>query len=252
MGLVDTHCHLQDAKFDADRGAVLARALDLLEWIVVVSDDLPASRAAVALAQPGVYAAAGIHPYHASTADADALDELRAILQAPQAIALGEIGLDYYNEYAPRTAQAAAFQKQLALAADAALPVIIHNRDADDDTYALLKEHAGALPGGIMHCFGSDAAFAERCVDLGFYISFAGNVAFPKAESLREVAASVPLERLLAETDAPYLAPPPKRGKRCEPCFVQYTAQVLAGCKGVSIEEFTEASTRNARAVYGL
>jgi TatD DNase family protein len=250
MPLVDTHCHLQHHRFDDDRQEVIARALEALEWIVVIGDDLESSRAAVALVQDRVYATVGYHPYHAESVDDTALATLRELAAQPGVRGIGEIGLDYFNEYAPRPAQHIAFEKQLELACELDLPVVIHNRSSDDDAYAMLKNFARRLPGCIMHCFGSDAAFAEKCVDLGFYVSFAGNVTFPKAPELREAAAAVPLERLLVETDAPYLAPPPMRGKRCEPQYVVHTAECLAEVKGVSPEEFAARTTENARALY--
>jgi len=252
MALVDTHCHLQHDRFHEDREAVLLRSLERLEWVVVIGDDLPSSRAAVELVGERVFAVVGMHPYHASEVNDAVLDELRALAAAPGVVALGEMGLDYFNEYAPRPDQARAFEQQLALACELRLPVVIHNRDADADSHALLKQFAPDLPGCIMHCFGSGPAFAEQCVDLGFYISFAGNVTFPKAAQLREAAAVVPLERLLVETDAPYLAPPPFRGKRCEPWYVQHTAETLAEVKQVPLEELSAATTRNAATVYGI
>jgi len=252
MRLVDTHCHLQDPKFDPDRERVLARALEVLEWLVVIGDDLANSQAALALARDRVYVSAGLHPYHASHVDAAALDALREVAAHPAVIAIGETGLDYFNEFSPRADQAKAFQAQLALACELQLPAIVHNREADEDSYAILKEHIGRLPGCILHCFGSDAAFADRCVALGCYISFAGNLTFPKAQKLRDAAATVPLDRLLLETDAPYLAPQAQRGQRCEPAFVQHTAHVLADVKGVSPGEIAAQTTQNACRVYGL
>lgn len=252
MRLVDTHCHLQHTRFHDDRESVIADSLERLEWLVVIGDDLPSSREAADLVGERVYATAGIHPYHASDADEAALEELRGLLGRPGVVALGEIGLDYFNEYSPREDQVRAFERQLDLACELGLPVVIHNREADEDSFALLRQFDGRLPGCIMHCFGSDAAFATRCVEAGYYVSFAGNVTFPKAESLREAAAAVPMERLLVETDAPYLAPLPLRGKRCEPWHVEHTAQVLAQLKRVPLEEFAHLTTRNAERVYQL
>ena len=250
MRLVDTHCHLQDRRFDEDREAVLARALDALAWIVVIGDDLATSAQALSCARERVYATVGMHPYHAEAVDDAAIAELRRLAQAPGVVAIGEMGLDYHNEFSPREAQRVAFPRQLALAQELGLPVVVHNRQADDDAYAVLQEAVPALPACVLHCYGSDAAFAERCVELGCYISFAGNATFPKAQPLRDAAAVVPLDRLLVETDAPYLAPQAKRGKRCEPRDVQYTAEALAEVKGVSLEAFAEQTTRNAARVF--
>jgi TatD DNase family protein len=251
MRLVDTHCHLQDRAFDADRDEVLRRALDALEFLVVVGDDLENSRKAAALCGDRVYAVVGFHPYHAVAA-LDSLDALRELLARPGVVALGEIGLDYYNKFAPEDAQREAFRRQLELAAETKLPVVIHSREAQEDTSAILREHAAALPGGIMHCFAGDASFAEECASWGFNISFAGNVTFPKAAPLRDAASAVPLERLLVETDSPYLAPQPVRGKRCEPAYVRHTAETLAALKAVDLDTFAEHTTRSARRIFRI
>ncbi len=252
MSLVDTHCHLQDAKFDGEREAVIARALECLSWLVVVGDDLPNSETAIALTRDRVYAAVGFHPYHADLVDAASLKKLRVLAENPKVVAIGEIGLDYYNEFSPRAVQRKAFPLQLQLAAEMQLPVAIHNRQADADTLSILEEYVGALPGCILHCFGSDAAAAERFLEMGCYISFAGNVTYKSAQPLRDAAQLTPLERLLVETDAPYLSPQPRRGKRCEPAFVQHTAAALAEVKQVPLEVLTQHTTDNAHRIYGV
>ena len=250
--LVDTHCHLQAKQFDEDRALVLEEALNHLAFLVVIGDDLESSRRAVELSQDRVYATVGMHPYSAKDWSAQTEESLRALCQAPQVKAIGEIGLDYYNEFSPRADQARAFKAQLELANALRLPVAIHNRQADEDCYGILAEYAPVLCGCIIHCFGSDAAMAERFLDLGFYISFAGNVTYPKAEALRAAAEVTPLDRILVETDAPYLAPQKKRGKRCLPHHVEYTAEFLASLKGIDLDSFNEATTANARAVYRI
>jgi TatD DNase family protein len=251
MRLVDTHCHLQSDRFSDDREEALARALEALDWLVVVGDSIASSEAAVDLVRGDVYAAVGVHPYHPEEVDAAGIDQLRALAAKPGVVAIGEIGLDYfkYNE-APRAAQQAAFHAQLTLAAELGLPVVIHNRDSHDDLAAILEEHHRDIHGGIMHCFAGDVAFVERCLAWDFHVSFAGNVTFPKAQELRDAAAAVPMRRLLVETDSPYLAPQPVRGKRCEPPFVRYTAETLADVKGVSVDEMIAATTANARALF--
>jgi len=251
-GLADTHCHVQDAKFDADREEVLARALDTLEFLVAVGDSLDTSRQAVELCRPGVYAAIGFHPYHAAEADDAALEALEALAGQEGVVAIGEIGLDYYNEFCPREIQRKALPRQLALAAKLNRPAIIHCRNAEADTLAILAEHRPSLPGCIMHCFGGDAEFARRCIEFECHISFAGNVTYPKAGPLREAALETPMEWLLIETDAPYLAPQAKRGQRCEPAFVKHTAAFLAELKGVPPEPFAQQTTQNARRVFKL
>lgn len=250
--LVDTHCHLQDDAFDADRAEVIARSLEALEWMVVIGDDLEASRRAVALTGPRVFAAAGFHPYHAAAVDGAAIDELRALAQAPGVRAIGEIGLDYHNVYAPPDAQHAALRAQLDLAVELELPVVIHNRDSHADMIAVLDEYHRRLTGGIMHCFDGDAGFVGKCAGWGFHVSFAGNVTYPKAANLREAARAVPLDRLLVETDSPYLSPVPMRGRRCEPAYVQHTAAALAREIGAPLDEFTAQTTENAARLYGV
>jgi TatD DNase family protein len=252
MILADPHCHLQDRRFDDDREAVIARALDALEWLAVVGDDIPNSETACQLVRPGVFAVVGVHPYHADGFTESDVDTLRALCARPGVIAIGETGLDYHNEFSARPAQRAAFVRQLALAAEMALPVVIHNREADGDTLAILADHAAALKSVIMHCFGSDAKAAELFVELGCYVSFAGNVTFPKAIPLREAASVVPAERLLAETDSPYLAPQPVRGKRCEPAFVRHTVEALAQLRGMSVETMAALLAENARRAFCL
>lgn len=247
---VDTHAHLQSDAFDSDREAVLGRALDTLAWLVVVGDTIAASRAGMALCSPRVFATAGVHPHHAAETGAETWDELRPLLATPGVVALGEIGLDYHYDFSPREDQRAVFETQLGLACEANLPVVIHCREAEEDLSSILSPFVGTLSGGVMHCFGGNAAFAERCLAWGLYISFAGNVTFPKAEDLRDAARVVPLDRLLVETDAPYLAPKPVRGKRCEPTFVVHTAAFLAELKSEPLEEFTRATTHNAHQLY--
>ncbi len=250
MALVDAHCHVQGAAFDDDREAVVGRALETLEWIVVAGDELETSRAAVALARDRVYATVGIHPHHAEAVDASALADIRELAGEPRVVAIGEVGLDYYYEHVPRERQQAAFRAQLDLASELALPVVIHCRDAYEAITPILEACHRRLAGGVMHCFSGDAAFAKRCLTWGFHISFAGNVTFPKATPLREAALAVPMDRLLVETDSPYLAPQPVRGKRCEPIYVQHTARLLADLKGVPFDNFARQTTENARGLF--
>jgi len=250
MPLVDTHCHLQHAAFDPDRQSTIDAALATLDWLVVVGDDVASSREAAALSRPRVYATAGIHPHHASDATPEALEAIRALTTQKSVVALGEIGLDYYYDFSPRETQRMAFQQQLAVAVETGLPVVIHCRDAYEDMITTIQPLHRDLAGGVMHCFSGDPDFAERCLSWGFYVSFAGNVTFPKAVSLREAAKVVPLDRLLVETDSPYLAPQPVRGKRCEPNHVVHTARTLAEIKGISFEDLTTKTTRNAAQLF--
>jgi TatD DNase family protein len=208
---------------------------------------------------PLLYASAGIYPHNAHEADEYALAKLDGLLAEPEVIACGEIGLDYYHEGAPHEAQKRVFVRQMEIAAGRKRPIIIHCRgkEGDDacweDTLALLAEYWGPTGiGGILHCFSGDWSHAERAMELGFLISFAGNLTYPKAQPLRDVAALVPLDRLLVETDAPFLAPVPNRGKRNEPAWVADTAAVLAGVKDVSAEEIGSATTKNFARLFGL
>jgi TatD DNase family protein len=253
MGLVDTHCHLQDPKFDEDRQEVLARALAVLDWLLVIGDCLESSLAALELAGEQVYAAVGVHPYHPEEIDNAGMLALRKLAEQPRVVAIGEIGLDYfrYND-APHDVQKQSFRDQLTLACELGLPVVIHNRDANDDVLNILDEYTRDLRGVIMHCFSGDAEFARKCVDHGYYVSFAGNVTYPKAGQLREAAAAVSLDRLLVETDSPYLAPQAVRGKRCEPAFVVHTAHTLAEMKEISPEELARKTTENAKRVFSI
>jgi TatD DNase family protein len=193
-----------------------------------------------------------MHPYNASDVDEDAIAQLRALAGHPHVKAIGEIGLDYFNEFSPRADQRRAFPRQLELAIELDLPVVIHDRQADADTLAILDEYRARLTGCVIHCFGSDAVFAAACAERDFYVSFAGNVTFPKAQALRDAAAVVPLERLLIETDAPYLAPQPKRGQRCEPIFVEHTVMTLSDVKCVDLETLVSSTTANARRFFGI
>ena len=251
MPLVDSHCHLQDAKFDADRDAVLSRALDVVNWLVVIGDDVPTSEQAVALIRPRVYATAGIHPYYAATADAAGIDRLRALAARPGVVAIGEIGLDYFEHNdTPRDVQHAGFIRHLDLAAELQLPIVIHNRDSDDDLCAILDQHASRLVGGVLHCFSGGIKLIERAPVWNFHVSFAGNVTYPKAQDLRDAARLVPLDRLLIETDAPYLAPQAVRGQRCEPAFVRHTAACIAEVKGLTLEALSAATAENAARLF--
>lgn len=253
MRLVDSHCHLQDARFADDRAEVLERALDTQDWLLVVGDTLASSRDAVELAatHPRVFAAAGVHPHHAGTASDDVLREIEALTRRERVVAWGEIGLDYYYDYSPRDVQRDTFHRQLERACALDLPVIVHSRDAEPDTADLLAAFAGRIR-GVLHCFTGTAALAEAALGAGLHISFSGILTFPKAQDIRDVAATVPLDRLLVETDAPYLAPKPHRGQRCEPAHVVHTAEVLAGLRGLTVEDIGERTTMNAERLFGI
>jgi len=247
-GLVDSHAHLDDRAFDADRAEALERARQAgvsLLLAIGSGDGPPDLEAALRLAEaiPWVYATVGVHPHEASKGDRAALQKLAALCRRPQVLAVGEIGLDYHYDHSPREAQREVFAAQLEIAAQAGKPVVIHTREAWPDTMALLRERPPRA--GIMHCFTGDYEQAREALDLGFHISFAGILTFPKARELRETAARLPLDRLLIETDSPYLAPVPYRGRRNEPAWVVETARALAAARGISMEEVAAATSSN-------
>jgi TatD DNase family protein len=257
---VDSHAHIDGEEFDADRDEVVARAREAgVRAILNVGTGDPHGgnferAAAVAERYEGVYAAAGVHPHDARLYDDAAERRLLEVLRGSERmVALGEIGLDYHYDNSPREVQREVFARQLRLARDEGMPVIIHSREADDDTTEILRrELDGSDTKGVMHCFGGGPALAEAALSLGFMVSFAGNVTFKKAESLREVAAVVPLERLLVETDCPFLAPVPLRGRRNEPAFVVETARFLAELRGVGPEELGRITTGNFASLFGI
>ena len=251
MGLVDSHCHLDGPRFTEDREAVIARALEAgVERMLSIGsgDGPPDLEAAIRIADryAPVWATVGVHPHDAEKATGATLQELEALLRHPKVVGLGEIGLDYHYDHSPRDVQKAVFRDQLAVAKSAGVPVIIHTREAWDDTFAILEEHwaPAGLP-GIMHCFSGGVAEAERSMAMGFRISIAGVVTFPKSDELRAVAKVVPADRLLVETDSPYLAPVPHRGKRNEPAYVVETAKRVAAERGVSYEELCRVTAEN-------
>jgi len=247
--LVDSHCHLDDSQFDPDREEVIARALaaGVTQMLAIGTGEGPPDlEAAIRLADRHdfIYATVGVHPHDAAKATAQTFDRLRELARHPKVLLIGEIGLDYHYDFSPREVQREVFASQLGLAAETGKPVAIHTREAWDDTVDLLRRHGH---GGVMHCFTGDAGQARQALDLGFHLSFGGVLTFPKAEANREAARLAPAGRLLIETDCPYLAPVPKRGKRNEPAFLVETARKLAEVRGVSLDEIAEATTRNFR-----
>lgn len=255
VAIIDSHCHLDDRRFEPDREAVLERAREVgIEAVMTIGtgEGPPRFDAAIRLADryERVYATVGVHPHDAAKADGEALPRLEELSSHPKVLAIGEMGLDYYYDNSPREAQRAVFQAQLALARRLRKPVIIHTRDAWDETFAILADHwaPSGLP-GIMHCFSGGPAEAERALAMGFYVSFSGIVTYPKAPDVQEAAQRVPADRILVETDAPYLAPVPHRGKRNEPALVVETAKKLAELRGQSFEEIAAVTTANFRRV---
>lgn len=252
--LVDSHCHLDFPELAEDRAGVLARARAAgVERMVTIStrvrrfDEIRA----IAETHDEVWCSVGTHPHNAAEEPDVTADELVRLAGHPKVVAIGEAGLDYFYDHAPREAQAAGFCTHIAAARQTGLPLVIHARDADDDIAAILTEETGkgAFP-FILHCFSSGRALAQTGVKLGGYVSFSGILTFPKSEELREIAKTVPPERMLVETDAPYLAPKPYRGKRNEPAYVAHTAAVLAETVGVSEDEIARITTENAFRIF--
>jgi TatD DNase family protein len=246
--LIDSHTHLDDAQFNEDRAAVIerARAAGVERMLAIGTGGGPPDlEAGLRLAQeyPFVLASVGVHPHDSSKATEATFERLRELAAHPKVVAIGEIGLDYHYDFSPRDVQRAVFSRQLAIAAEAALPIIIHTREAWDDTFEILRrEWRGE---GILHCFTGDAVQARQALDAGFYLAFGGVLTFPKAEPVREAARVTPSDRLLIETDCPYLAPVPHRGKRNEPAFVLETARRLAQVRGQPVEEIAALTADN-------
>ena len=250
--LIDSHCHLDPSYFAEGADAVLerARASGVDAFVVVgVGRDLAPARFAVELAarRPDVFAAAGVHPHDASVLDDAMLAELEALAARPEVVAVGEIGLDYHYMHAPRDVQQRVFRELVALARRVRKPIVVHTREAAADTLAILEAEGARDVGGIIHCFTEDRPFAARALDLDFDLSFSGIVTFKTARAIQDVAAWAPPDRVLVETDSPYLAPVPLRGKRCEPAHVLHTARFVAALRGEPVEAFAARTVENTR-----
>jgi TatD DNase family protein len=251
---IDTHAHLEMEAFDSDREEVLKRAAEAgLTAIVTDGTTLTDCEKAVALARryPPVYAAVGIHPHEVKGIDAETYDALRVLARQDKVVAIGEIGLDFFYNLSPQEVQLRRFAEQLDLAEELDMPVIIHDREAHAETLRILRLRKGRLR-GVLHCFSGDQTMARECLEVGFYLSVAGPVTYRKADQLREVARNVPLDRLLIETDAPYLAPQPHRGKRNEPAYVVETAGCLAEIRGLPVGELIRLTAANARRLFRI
>jgi TatD DNase family protein len=253
LALADAHCHLDAGYFSEGPDAVMDRARDagVVGFVVVgVGRDLAAARSAVALARSApdcACACVGIHPHDAAMWTESAHQELRELANADEVVAIGEIGLDYHYDHSPRDVQREVFARLIALAREVHKPIVVHTRSAPEDTLTILEQEGARDIGGIIHCFSEDRAFAARALDLGFDLSFSGIVTFKNALAVRDVAAWAPIERVLVETDSPYLAPVPLRGKRCEPAYIVHTAQCMAGLRGISLQELCFATLSNTQ-----
>lgn len=249
LDIIDTHCHLDHEPFDVDREECIERASQAgVTRIITIGtgNGLAGAHRAIALAEqyPMVWATVGVHPHCAGREFA--LEELEHLARHPRVVAIGEVGLDFFRDWSPVEKQYEIFRWQIELATRLRKPLIIHSRNAGAECLAVLKEHNAQLVGGVMHCFSEDAAFAAQLRDINFLVSFPGQLTFKKADTVREICRDIPLEQIMVETDAPFLAPEPHRGKRCEPAFVVETARRLALIKGLPLEKVAEITTSNA------
>lgn len=259
--MIDTHCHLNFDAYDADRDDVIARAATAgVMRVINPGVDRATSQAALDLAArySGIYAAVGMHPNDTANFTDDDLSWIEAMAHQPKVVAIGEIGLDYHWHDSPKEMQFKAFEAQLALAAQLELPVIIHNREASDNVIAILEAWARDLPpalrdrAGVLHSFSAPHSVAERALAAGFYLGFTGPITFKNADDLRRTAATVPLDRVLVETDGPFLTPTPHRGKRNEPAYIPLIVERLAALKTIPVQQMAEATTINAERLFGL
>lgn len=267
MRLTDTHCHLDKETLEAPLDVVLSNCAGFgVDRLICVGFDLRSSAEGISLAEsnaariPQIWAAAGIHPHNAADCGMCTLRELEKMLLAPRVLALGEIGLDFFYDNSPRGIQRTVFGEQIEMAVKMKKPIITHIRDAKEraagdankESLAMLRECRADKVGGIIHCFSGDIRDADSAMEMGFYISFAGPVTYPKNDGLREIAASIPLERVLCETDAPYLAPQKFRGKSNEPANVRFVYEQIAAARGMDLEEFALAVSANVNRLFGL
>lgn len=253
---IDSHVHLDDSRFDLDRDNLIRTLKDnKIELVINIGADEDSSERSVELADryENIYAVVGVHPHSAKDLEGRDLSSIIKMLENDKVVAIGEIGLDYYYDNSPRDIQKKWFKEQINLALRLNKPVVIHSRDADKDTFDIIKSgvEEGGLT-GVMHCYSGSVELAKEYLKLGFYISLGGPVTFKNARVPKEVAKEVALDRLLIETDCPYLSPEPYRGKRNEPMFVSYVAEEIAKIKGISIEEVAEVTTQNAKKLFGI
>lgn len=255
MTLIDTHAHLNDSKFASDIDEVVARANAAgVDKIIVCGYDVESSQAAVELAGrfDCVFATVGVHPHDAKSYDSTTEAAIVELSGAEKVLAIGEIGLDYHYDFSPRDQQRAAFEAQIELACGLKMPIVVHSRESNDEALEVLARHAGNITACVFHCFSGDEDFARRVLDMGFYIGVDGPVTYKASEKLRRVIELCPMDRVLVETDCPYLTPIPYRGKRNEPAYVRYVAEEVARVKGIAIEEVAEATSRNAARCFGI
>ncbi len=255
MQLIDSHCHLNLSAFNDDVDDVIQRAHAAgVKKMIVVGTEMADSIKALELAHqyPGIYATIGIHPHDSKNANEVGYERLKALATDSKVVAYGEIGLDFYREHSPKPVQRREFARQLNLAYELGLPVVIHDRDAHQEVYDIIRSEAGYRHGGVIHCFSADYNWAKRFVDLGFAISLPGTITFPKSHLQKEVAVKLSLDDLLIETDAPFLTPIPHRGKRNEPAYVGFVAEAIAKLRKLEPVEVAAATSANSKRVFNL
>jgi TatD DNase family protein len=252
LRLIDSHAHLDDRAFDRDRAALIANLFAEGIGVITVGADLASSRESVRLAERhrGIWATVGVHPHEAKGMTPQTLRELGTLAGTPKVVAVGEIGLDYYRDLSPREAQRQAFTEQLDLARRLSLPIVIHNRESSEDLLGILRA-AGPAHRGVVHSFLGDLALARAFLDLGLHLGVGGPVTYPKNAELREAVRSIPLDRIVTETDCPYLTPVPYRGRRNEPAYLRYVVEAIAELRGLCVEDVASATTGNAISLFG-
>ncbi len=255
--LIDSHAHIQGPEFSADVDQVIRRAGEAgVEKIIVVggAGDLSSNNAGLELAgsYPGLYATVGMHPHDAKEVNEEVFQRLTELARGPKVVAVGEAGLDFYYDHSPRQLQIDLFRRFIQMARQSRLPLVVHVRDAHREAAEMIQREGEGDLRGVIHCFTGDYDAARAFLDLGFYLSFTGIISFKNADSLRDVARKLPLDKILIETDSPYLAPVPHRGKRNEPSFVRYVAETLSQVKGVDIDQIASATSRNAEMLFGI
>ena len=253
--LIDSHAHLEMPEYNEDRDEVIRRARDKgIDYIVTVGIDINSCRQALELADrfDTIYAIVGVHPHNVKHIDGKTYPQLKEFVLHEKVCAVGEIGLDFYRNLSPQDVQLKRFRELIALAREVKLPVVVHDRDAHQETISILREEKAFEVGGVIHCFSGDYTMASKCFDMGFSISIPGTLTFGKAHTLQEVVKRSPLDRMLIETDAPFLAPVPFRGKRNEPSYVRYVAEAMAHLKGIDLEEVARVTSSNTQSLLGI
>jgi len=253
--LIDSHAHLDDKRFDDDRNEIIKNLENNgVELVINPGADIPSSIKSLSLAEEyvNIYAAVGVHPHEVQSMDHNSIETLRSLAKNNKVVAIGEIGLDYYYDFSPRDLQKKWFREQIRLAKELNLPIIVHDRDAHEDIYNIIKEELDGKLTGVLHCYSGNIQMAREYIKMGFYLSFGGPVTFKNAKTPKEVVKEVPLSSLLIETDSPYLTPEPHRGKRNEPLYVRHVATTIAYLKEISYEEVIKRTGENTKKLFKI